>query len=580
MVWYTDLILVCTWWSKVATRCPRMWYHIVSEDLTHKTLGPSTIPYYPRKVLQRSGETPLHLYMTALSQPTSESVPQWVIKNQPNRVEALHVTLGDARRPRDLLELLATPLSSLRLLAVDAHYSPYPRVTVKGMPTILSGEVLKLDALIWSVGVPFLPGNIFPNLAHLNLHKLGSDSPNLDKLLRLLSNCPRLETLVFGQSSLDVITDMGPDRGPVPLKHLRALWVHGRYLAVNTAFTFLCYLELPKDATVRLSNLSEVDTDDPSEPPTVLPFLSQMDCPTRLDIMNCDAGSGSEEILAFHFVVVGPRSRFWLHLTGGPTVTLHYLTLLYKMLAKETIETVRVSVFTTRQFAFLPLILGHLPSLTTLLVRHSARSSPAVDRAGIAALARALRPRRHPANDGPASREPSEGSAEGSSEDDEDESNGDTGWGSADDSEQGDHPDGDQAQDHAEQPLDTLGGTPGHHGIDFSVETVTSVPVPQLKVVGLELTCSTGTSLEPFVRAMEDRKKCGHPLVTMQHNLVGVDMRYMDEMKEYVVKGVSAVNEQWFPTIDEGWRMQNDYWRLHPVPWDDFVGWGFCMEEW
>ena len=93
------------------------------------------------------------------------------------------------------------------------------------MPIILCGAESKLEALIWSVGVLFLPGNTFPSIAHLNLYQLASDARNLDNLLRLLSNCPRLETLVFAPTSLDIVAGMGPDRGPVPLKHLRALWI-------------------------------------------------------------------------------------------------------------------------------------------------------------------------------------------------------------------------------------------------------------------------------------------------------------------------------------------------------------------
>ncbi|KAM5539495.1 hypothetical protein V8D89_006947 [Ganoderma adspersum] len=494
-VWYDDLILVCTWWYNVATKCPRMWYHIVGDHMVDRDLAMiSTTRNHPRAVLRRSGETPLHLYMA------------WVIKNKPFRVEAPHITLRDAPRQYEaLLELLATQFPSLRLLTVDAHYSSYSGQAVpQGMPIILCGEVSKLEALIWSVGVLFLPGNTFPSLAHLNLHQLASDARNLDNLLRLLSNCPRLETLVFAQSSLDVVTGMGPDRDPVPLKHFRALWVHGPYLAMNSALTFLSYLELPKDATVRLSNLSEPDPDDPSEqtePPTSLPFLAQMDRPTRLDIIHCEGEYGDNGLHAFHFVVVGPRSRFWLHLPGSSTVAFHYLTLLYQMLPKETIETVRVSVITMRTFAFLPVILGHLPSLTTLLIRHSTRSSTVADEAGIVALVRAL--------------------------------------------------------------------------------LVADVPAPRLKDVGLELTFNPGGSLEPFVRAIEDRKQCGHPLATVWDNIIGVNRRDVDEMKEHVVEGVSEVHAPlWTPTIDEGWRVKNDYWRLHPTPWDDLSGWGFYMEEW
>ncbi|PIL22789.1 hypothetical protein GSI_15484 [Ganoderma sinense ZZ0214-1] len=514
--WYHNLLLVCTWWAKVATTCPRMWYHIVDDDMIDRAPRRYMTRYYPQVVLRRSGQaTPLHLYTAVPPRPTPESVPWWIIKNQPVRVNALHITLRDARTQSEaLLESLATSLPSLRLLTVDAHRSSYAHAIGQDMPIILCGEVLNLEALTWSIGVPFLPGNTFPSLAHLNLHERSSifrdDICCLDSILRLLSNCPRLETLVFAQSSLDVATGMGPDRGPVRLNHLRALWVQGQDLAVNSALKFLSYLDLPKDATVRLSNLSELDPDypsEPTEPPTSLPFLAQMDCPARLDVIHCEGGHRDDaERYAFHFIVVGPRSRFWLHMPGNSTIALHCLALLYKMLPKEPIETVRVSVLTMRGFTFLPLILGQLPSLTTLLVRHSKVSSPVVAAAGVAALVRALGPGRG---------------------------------------------------------------------------SVNNVPAPRLKTVGLELTCTPTTSLAPLVSVFEERKKCCHPLATVQHKLVGVDMRDVDEMKEHVTEGLGDVDGKlWIPVIDEGWRVKNDYWRLYPTPWDEYSGWGFSLEEW
>ena len=326
---------------------------------------------------------------------------------------------------------------------------------------------------------------------------------------------------------------------------------------------------------MRLSSLSELNADDPSEPtepPPSLPFLAQMDGPASLDIVQCEGEYGGNGLHTFHFVVVGPRSRFWLHLVNSSAIAFHHLALLCSMLPKETIEMVRFSVVTMLSFIFLPMIFGCLPSLTTLLIRHSTRSSPVADEAGILALARARSPRRRSVKDTPASREQSKGDAEGPSEDghdsDEDESDSDDSWETADESEHGD-----QAQDDAEPSRSAA-----------SVQTltaVTDVPAPRLEVVGLELALNWGDSIKLFIRAIEDLKKCGHPLLTVRHNMIGVNKGDVDQMKEHVVEGVSKVNVPlWIPTIDEGWRVKNDYWRLHPVPWDDLSGWGFYMQEW
>ena len=49
----------------------------------------------------------------------------------------------------------------------------------------LGGEALNLRALVWSLSLPFIPSNAFPNLVDLNITQSG-DVLNLDRLLRLL----------------------------------------------------------------------------------------------------------------------------------------------------------------------------------------------------------------------------------------------------------------------------------------------------------------------------------------------------------------------------------------------------------
>ena len=189
--WCEDLILVCTRWNTTAmrSRWPRMWYHVVDDDMTDSTPISLRRCYNPRVVLRRSGQvTPLHLYMSVPPRPQSESVPQWVIKTT-LRVGALHLTVRAPGENEDLLELLATPSPSFRLLTVDAKYGSFDPRGRPDMPIILDGETSSLKALIWSLGVQFLPGNTFPNLAHLSLFESRSGSVAVSTIFAILTGC-------------------------------------------------------------------------------------------------------------------------------------------------------------------------------------------------------------------------------------------------------------------------------------------------------------------------------------------------------------------------------------------------------
>ncbi|KAI1794927.1 hypothetical protein LXA43DRAFT_94123 [Ganoderma leucocontextum] len=178
--WNRRLVFVCTRWCTIATRWQRMWYYIVDNDVDDFK------NYSPRAVLRRSGSAvPLHLYMSSTPQPTTKSVSRWVIKNQPLRVEALFIQLLGQTRIEEMLESLATPLPSLRLLSVDASWD-CGEVVGPDMPIILGGEALSLKALVWSLSIPFIPGNAFPNLVDMNLNQMDGNVLNLDSLLRLL----------------------------------------------------------------------------------------------------------------------------------------------------------------------------------------------------------------------------------------------------------------------------------------------------------------------------------------------------------------------------------------------------------
>ena len=499
-----------------------MWYYVVDNDMD--TLK----KYSPRAVLRRSGSAaPLHLWMASTPEPPADSISRWVIKNQPSRVEALYVHLYDKAPVEVMLDSLAAPLPSLRLLSIDGTWQ-CRGLPAAGMPTILGGGALSLKALVWSLSIPFIPGNAFPNLADLNLNDLGSNVLTLDRLLQLLANCPHLETLVLSHSSLDIKSSVVRGQNPIKLDHLRALWMHS--MGINAALTALSCLRLPVDATVRLSDLTQYEyRSELAEPPTApVAFLQHMDDLTSLDIITCKNRTQN----GLHFVAVGVRSRFWIHFNAGSADVRSYVRYLYGMLPKNNLRTLRFSMQETADFVFVrDTMRDPLPSLHTLLVRHSKTTSPS----GVAAISRALCPGGAP--------EPN-------------------------------------ATERPRRSHDTVPA-------DFPIDLSADLPAPQLKIVGLEVRNASAASLRPFVCMVEARKKCGHPLDTVWCNLEGVDQwqKRVEDLKEYVANGAHAFRGKlWFPTIDEGWLVKNDHWRLCPEPRDDwedgYADWGFSMGSW
>ncbi|KAM5539487.1 hypothetical protein V8D89_006939, partial [Ganoderma adspersum] len=381
-VWNRRLVLVCTRWCTIATKCQRMWYFIVDKGI-HNSICDS-----PGAVLRRSGSTvPLHLYMTSAPQPATASVCRWVIENQPLRAEALFLQLLHDTPAKTILESLATPLPLLRLLSVDGQWQ-CREVLDNKMPAILGGGAPGLRALMWSRAIPFIPGNAFPNLADLNITFSDSNVLSLDRLLRLLSNCPRLETLNVKESSLDVTTGIAPDRRPVALDRLRALWIQS--MPINAALATLAHLRLPPGTTVRLSELTRFLPEP--VPPKTIPFLQQMDDLIRLDLV---ASRGRLQPF-FHLVAVGARSRFWIHFdldAAGVSGARAYVRHLCGMLPTKSLRTLRVSVADVADLVVIrDALLEPLPSLDTLLMRHSTTASPAEAALGIAAVSKALCP--------------------------------------------------------------------------------------------------------------------------------------------------------------------------------------------
>ena len=513
--------------------------------------------------------------MSSAPQPTTESVCRWVIENQPRRAEALFLQHLHDTPSKAILELLATPLPSLRLLSVDGQWQCYDALDDK-MPAILGGGALGLRALMWSLAIPFIPGNAFLDLADLNITFADKNVLTLDRLLRLLSNCPRLETLNLKQSTFDVTTGIMLNRRPVALDHLRALWIQS--MSINAALATLAHLQLPQDTTVRLSELTRFPP-DPFPPRARIPFLQQMDDLASLDLV---ASKGRLQPF-FHLVAVGARSRFWIHFdldSTGVGGARAYVRHLCGMLPTKSLRTLRVSVADVADLVVIrDVLLDSLPSLDTLLMRHSTTATPAEAASGIAAVSKALCP-----GGGP------EDIVKGSDTDSDEYVPGD-GLDSDTDSDSSSGTDSNSGSDDGD-PVDAAGQSPSPDTPDdsdtaFPVDTSAAVPAPHLKVVGLQVKCGGDTaSFESFAHMLAARKQSSRPLDTVLCSFEWVEAKDVDDMKECVVGGVRDVlGALWVPTIDEGWRVRNDYWRLYPDRRDDcdeadYLEWGFFMTIW
>ncbi|KAI0690460.1 hypothetical protein C8T65DRAFT_745794 [Cerioporus squamosus] len=145
-----------------------------------------------------------------------------------------------------------------------------------GLPRILGGIPIRLRALALR-SVPFIPGNAFPNLVNLPIDKMTNSVLTIQKLLRLLCNCPRLETfelarteplLLTGEvvavsqtsassgSDIQLLSDIDVDSPTLFIAELpRLRGLRMGYLNVEHALAILALLRLPKRLAMRLDHM-------------------------------------------------------------------------------------------------------------------------------------------------------------------------------------------------------------------------------------------------------------------------------------------------------------------------------------
>ncbi|KAI0699034.1 hypothetical protein C8T65DRAFT_710058 [Cerioporus squamosus] len=203
----------------------------------------------------------------------------------------------------------------------------------------------------------WLPANRFPNLVHLNISYFFMEDLPLTVVTNLLSNCPRLESLHFGQiwSYLLFDPDLRPPPAPVPLLRLRNLSSSGGTL--QGAQAFISSLVLPRNIRIRIHDAPVQSHTTARE--NLLPSLAFLAPLTRLELA---ADSSRLYLLAESD---DGAAAVWIQALwdgGEPSVWYEWLQCLGEMLPLATIRTLCISL---RDWTLLP-PLEHMTSLSVL----------------------------------------------------------------------------------------------------------------------------------------------------------------------------------------------------------------------
>ncbi|RDX50354.1 hypothetical protein OH76DRAFT_1402818 [Lentinus brumalis] len=373
-----SLAKVCKSWRTTALNWPRMWYHIVDESPTDRALS--------QRRLRRSGITPLHVY----SRIPPTSLFRGVCCDYPDRIQEVHFTIW-ATSLEKVFQALSSPMPNLEFLTLnDRMHVGWDRSP--GVPLILGGNTSTLRALALR-SVPFIPGNAFQGLANLRLEDVPSEVLTIGALLRLLRNCPRLETIelidiepsfsVGGTVTFKPLSDVyasGSTLSPVHLPRLRGLRMG--YMSTEHMLAILALLTLPIQLVMRLDNLkhfpSARGTGASPRPSLIATPVSALYGVKRLiylDVIHLD----DTERKNLHFLSHGEDSGIWFHTSGtrlgNHYQDLHQLERVISQLDTRDIVNFRLSILPDTIPALrrtsLRSTLLKMPSLTRLLIKCS-----------------------------------------------------------------------------------------------------------------------------------------------------------------------------------------------------------------
>ena len=249
---------VCKYWRAVGIQNPWLW---TSFPLHHT----DAVKVY----LARSKNLPISLSLTRRL--SINLAP--TLSPSTHRIRSIHIetTLAD-----DIellwaeLRLSAPNLKELFIehLKCNSHGNGYAVGQLVRLPTLFNGEVPSLRILTLR-GVPS-PFELFPaTISHLDIGRVQSPLPPLAELLKMLTNCPLLETLnICGAWEWEDIFDHALQRNSVALLSLARIYlqlepqeVHGIFLASlslpqHTDVFVVCAIEEHGDFRDALSTIT------------------------------------------------------------------------------------------------------------------------------------------------------------------------------------------------------------------------------------------------------------------------------------------------------------------------------------
>ncbi|KAH9930413.1 uncharacterized protein BXZ73DRAFT_101787 [Epithele typhae] len=214
--WQTSLCLaiiavshVSRQWRQIALALPVLWSRADDQNGHHIRL-----------FLNRSRTAPLDLAVClSITHPgiSHSDLDALLVAASPRlrrfdvRLEAVHLPRLDFAGP------------TLEALTIQCEKSS--SVELAPHPVLFRGQTTSLRALALLHVRHWLPGNHFPNLVHLNISYFFQEELSLASLTLLLRNCPRLETLHYGQIWSYLVRELvlDPPVTPVALPHLRSL---------------------------------------------------------------------------------------------------------------------------------------------------------------------------------------------------------------------------------------------------------------------------------------------------------------------------------------------------------------------
>ncbi|KAI0707897.1 hypothetical protein C8Q76DRAFT_746781 [Earliella scabrosa] len=231
---------VCRWWRTTAISCCSLWDFLpaVTADVMEALLG-------------RSGTNPIRVH----TGPTGFWLPLFCRAPYKDRVEEMVTSAAGELAFGRVLPHLAPTLKYLEAQAPDSGRDSEGDVLTEA--NIFGNQTPRaLKALTFSLGTRVLPTDLFPQLAHLRITGGKSMSLVCSRLLRLLSNTPRVETLSVILIALT--DDVAVDHRRVSLGHLRGLVLD--HPGVRGASAMMKHLCFPSDAIVQLLDL-EIPSD-------------------------------------------------------------------------------------------------------------------------------------------------------------------------------------------------------------------------------------------------------------------------------------------------------------------------------